>query len=108
MPGDFAPWRTIYGFARRWAAVGVVNVIRDQLRRKIRLARHLIGDNGGLELRVMVTAADVSDPDAAKELLFRLALTHPEVSIVLADSSYVGKLVDWAKTYLDITIKTVR
>ncbi|MFJ8492683.1 transposase [Streptomyces sp. NPDC094038] len=39
--------------------------------------RHLICDNRGLVLLVMVTAADVSDRDAARELLFRLALTHP-------------------------------
>lgn len=38
MPADFAPWRTIYGFARRWAAAGVIGVIRDQLRRRVRLA----------------------------------------------------------------------
>lgn len=56
----------------------------------------------------MVTAANTSDRDAAKELLFRLALTHPEISIVRADSAYAGKLVTWAKTYLDSTIKTVR
>jgi transposase len=33
---------------------------------------------------------------------------HPEIAIVWADSAYTGKLVTWAKTYLDITIKTVR
>ncbi|MFD3926618.1 IS5 family transposase [Streptomyces sp. NPDC058614] len=148
MPADYPPWRTIYGFARRWAAAGIVGVIRDQLRRKVRLAsgktpraasaivdsqsikgsetvgkdtrgwdeakkingrkRHLICDNRGLVLLVMVTAANVTDRDAAKELLFRLALTHPEIAIVWADSAYAGKLVTWAKTYLDITIKTVK
>jgi len=25
MPIDFAPWRTIYGFARRWAAAAIVD-----------------------------------------------------------------------------------
>ena len=59
-------------------------------------------------LLVMVIAANVTDRDAAKELLFRLALMHPEIAIVWADSAYAGKLVTWAKTYLDITIKTVR
>jgi hypothetical protein len=38
-------------------------------------------------LLVMVTAANVTDRDAAKELLFRLALMHPEIAIVWADSS---------------------
>ncbi|WP_369386246.1 transposase [Streptomyces sp. CG1] len=73
-----------------------------------RQERHLICDNRGLVLLVMVTAANVTDRDAAKELLFRLALTHPEISIVWADSAYAGKLVVWAKKYLDITIKTVK
>ncbi|MFD8008625.1 hypothetical protein [Streptomyces mirabilis] len=52
-------------------------------------------------------AVNVTDRDAAKELLFRLALTHPEIAIIWADSdsAYAGKLVTWAKTYLDITIK---
>lgn len=136
-PADYPPWRTIYGFARRWAAAGVIGVIRNQLRRQVRLAsrltehqgvrdgrqghqrmgrsqkdqwaeRHLICDNRGLVLLVMVTAANVTDRDAAKELLFRLALTHPEIDIVWADSAYAGKLVTWAKTYLDITTKTVK
>ncbi|TQK44505.1 hypothetical protein FBY35_6013 [Streptomyces sp. SLBN-118] len=44
-------------------------------------------------LLVMVTAANVTDRDAAKELLFRLALMHPEIAIVGADSAYAGKLV---------------
>lgn len=33
---------------------------------------------------------------------------HPEIAIVWADSAYAGKLVEWAKKYLDVTIKTVR
>lgn len=32
---------------------------------------------------------------------------HPEITIVWADSAYVGKLVTWAKKYLSLTIKTV-
>lgn len=43
-------------------------------------------------LLVMVTAADVTDWDAGKELLFPLALTDPEISIVWADSAYAGGL----------------
>lgn len=45
----------------------------------------------------------------ARELLFRLALLHPEIAIVWADSAYAKNgLVPWAKKYLDITIETVR
>ncbi len=55
----------------------------------------------------MVTPADMTDRDAAKEVLFRLRLMHPEITIVWADSAYAGQLVDWAKKYLNLTLKTV-
>ncbi|MER5275649.1 IS5 family transposase [Streptomyces sp. NPDC002809] len=69
--------------------------------------RHLVVDTRGLPLLVMVTPASLTDRDAAKELLFRLRLMHPEITIVWADSAYAGKLVTWAKKYLSLTIKTV-
>lgn len=90
----------------RWAAVGVVGQIRDQLRERIRRdmgrspgavatvidsqsfkdaetvgrdscgakkingrKRHLVVDTKGLPLFVMVTPADMTDRDAAKEVL---------------------------------------
>ena len=37
MPHDFPPWRTVYGFFRRWANNGVIAYIRDQLREQIRI-----------------------------------------------------------------------
>ncbi len=61
----------------------------------------------GLPLMVMVTPASLSDRDAAKEILFRLRLTHPEITIVWADSAYAGKLVTWAKKHLNLTVKPV-
>ncbi|MFC9608730.1 IS5 family transposase [Streptomyces niveus] len=69
--------------------------------------RHLVVDTRGLPLLVMVTPASLTDRDAAKELLFRLRLMHPEITVVWADSAYAGKLVTWAKKYLRLTIKTV-
>ncbi|MFJ3439512.1 IS5 family transposase [Streptomyces cyaneofuscatus] len=69
--------------------------------------RHLVVDTRGLPLMVMVTPASLSDRDAAKEILFRLRLTRPEITIVWADSAYAGKLVPWAKRHLNLTIKTV-
>jgi transposase len=69
--------------------------------------RHLVVDTRGLPLLVMVTPADMTDRDAAKEVLFRLRLMHPEITIVWADSAYAGTLVTWAKTFLGLTIKTV-
>ncbi|WP_100580089.1 IS5 family transposase [Streptomyces sp. CB01201] len=148
MPADYPPWRTIYGFARRWAATGVISLIRDHLRRAVRLSsgkppqavavvvdsqsvkasetvgkdsrgydgakkingrkRHLVVDTRGLVLLVMVTPADIQDRDAAKEILFRLHLMHPEIATVWADSAYAGQLVTWAKDRVNITLKTVR
>jgi len=64
-------------------------------------------DTKGLPLFVMVTPADMTDRDAAKEVLFRLRLMHPEIMIVWADSAYAGQLVTWAKKYLNLTVKTV-
>lgn len=52
--------------------------------------RHLVVDTRGLPLMVMVTAADLHDAAAAKEVLFRLRLMHPEITIVWADSAYAG------------------
>jgi hypothetical protein len=62
----------------------------------------------GLLLLVIVTPANVTDRDAAREVLFRLHLMHPEIATVRADSVYAGTPVTWAKTQIDLTIKTVR
>ncbi|GHC73076.1 hypothetical protein GCM10010507_60410 [Streptomyces cinnamoneus] len=44
---------------------------------------------------------------AAREVLFRLRLMHPELTVVWADSAYAGGLVDWARSFLKLTVKTV-
>ncbi|MFH8350554.1 IS5 family transposase [Streptomyces sp. NPDC018045] len=69
--------------------------------------RHPVVDTKGLPLLVMVTPADLHDSHAAKEVLFRLRLMHPELTVVWADSQYAGKLVTWAKDRLHLTVKTV-
>ena len=55
----------------------------------------------------MVTPADLHDSQAAQEVLHRLRLMHPEITIVWADRASAGKLVTWAKKDLNLTIKTV-
>ncbi len=42
-----------------------------------------------------------------REILFRLRLMHPELTVVWADSAYAGGLVEWARTFLKLTVKTV-
>lgn len=69
--------------------------------------RHIIVDAKGLPLFVMVTPANLHDSVAAREVLFRLRLMHPEITIVWADLAYAGTLVGWAKSFLRLTIKTV-
>ncbi|CAM5259558.1 hypothetical protein GCM10010256_84680 [Streptomyces coeruleorubidus] len=57
----------------------------------------------------MVTPADAQDSLVARELLFRLALLHPEIAVVWADAAYAKNgLIEWAKKYPDITVKVVR
>jgi transposase len=67
--------------------------------------RHLVTDSDGLPLKVLVTSAAVQDRDGAKELLWRLRLTHPELTLVWADGAYGGELIEWAKTFLNLTVK---
>ncbi len=69
--------------------------------------RHLVVDTKGLPLFVMVTPADMTDRDAAKEVLFRLRLMDPEITFAWADSAYAGQLVTWSKSRLGLTLKTV-
>ncbi|MFI1845781.1 transposase [Streptomyces microflavus] len=69
--------------------------------------RHFVVDTKGLPLFAMVTPADMTDRDAAKEVLFRLRLMHPEITIAWADPGYAGQLVTWAKKHLGLTLKTV-
>ncbi|MGW6791605.1 IS5 family transposase [Streptomyces chartreusis] len=69
--------------------------------------RHLIVDMRGMPLSVMVTPASPHDSISARDQLFRLSLTHPEVTVAWADSAYGATLTTWAHTVLDLTLKTV-
>lgn len=69
--------------------------------------RHLVVNIRGLPLTVMASPAELHDSQVAKEVLFRLRLMCPEISIVWADRAYADRLVTWAKKHLNLTIKTV-
>lgn len=45
------------------------------------------------------------DSQAAKKVLFRLRLMHPDITTVRAARTY-AELVTWAKRHLNLTIKT--
>jgi transposase len=70
--------------------------------------RHIVVDGGGLPVDVMVTAADVTDRNAARILLGRLHDAHPEIVVVWADQGYTGELIAWAKENLGITMIVVK
>lgn len=54
---------------------------------------------------IMVTPADVTDRDAAREVLLRLCLEHPEITQVWADQGYSGELVTWARNTLGLLLR---
>jgi transposase len=70
--------------------------------------RHVAVDTLGLLLCVLVTAASVQDRDGARPLLSLLAASCSRVRLVWADGGYAGKLVDWAKTTVKITMTIVK
>ncbi len=69
--------------------------------------RHLIVDTKGLLITVRVTRADVTDRNAARELLPELKERNPELTLMWADNAYTG-LADWARSDLDLTFKVVK
>ncbi|UQU66858.1 hypothetical protein COUCH_11560 [Couchioplanes caeruleus] len=54
-----------------------------------------------------VTAADVTDRDAARSLLPCLHNSNPELTLMWADNGYTG-LAEWARNELDLTLKVVK
>ncbi|WP_238846557.1 transposase [Nocardia terpenica] len=69
--------------------------------------RHLATDLRELPVLIRVTPASQADRDAARELLWRLRILHPELTLAWADSAYGGARVGWAAQFLGLTIKVV-
>ncbi len=70
--------------------------------------RHTTTDTSGLLLAVVVTAASIQDRDAANRLLAALRARFATVQLVFADGGYAGRLVEWAKAVLALTIQIVK
>ncbi|MFD9303179.1 IS5 family transposase [Streptomyces sp. NPDC060048] len=70
--------------------------------------RHIIVDCLGLLLMVLVTAADVTDRDAACGMLERLRVRYRRIRLVWVDGGCTGRLVDWAKETLRLTLEIVK
>ncbi|WP_405021345.1 IS5 family transposase [Kitasatospora sp. NBC_00070] len=70
--------------------------------------RHVIVDTLGLLLMVLVTPADCTDRDAACGMLDRLRTRHRKITLVWADGGYTGRLVDWVREKLRVTLEIVK
>jgi transposase len=70
--------------------------------------RHVITDSLGLLLMVLVTAADVTDRQAARAMLPVLRTRFRKITLVWADGGYTGRLVTWAKEKLQLTLEIVK
>ncbi|MEU2135475.1 IS5 family transposase, partial [Streptomyces sp. NPDC018352] len=70
--------------------------------------RHVITDSVGLLLMVLVTAANVTDRQAARVMLPHLRARFRKIALVWADGGYTGRLVDWAKEKLQLTLQIVK
>ncbi|KOU36229.1 transposase [Streptomyces sp. WM6378] len=67
--------------------------------------RRLAVGSRGLLLTVMVTPASPHDSVPARDFLLRLM--HPQLTMIWGDSAYGGTLIDWAKSFLHLTVKVV-
>lgn len=56
---------------------------------------------------VKVTPANITDRDAARDLLPPLLTAHPQITQMWADSAYSGQLVEWADQACDLTLRIV-
>jgi transposase len=69
--------------------------------------RFIVTDTAGLLITVAVMAASWQDRDGAKAALLSAYLTTP-VRHVFADQGFAGRLVDWARDTLKVTLEIVR
>ena len=65
-------------------------------------------DSSGLLLAVVVTMAGIQDRDGAVRLLAAMRAHCSTISLVWADGGYAGRLVDWAKHVLSLTVQVVK
>lgn len=70
--------------------------------------RHLICDTLGLLLMINVSAGDVTDRQAATDMLPALRDRFPALTKLWADGGYTGTLITWALTVLHLTVTVIR
>ncbi len=70
--------------------------------------RHIVVDTMGLLLVVVVTAASMQDRDGAFRLLAAVRERFSTISLVWADGGYAGRLADWGKSVLALTVHIIK
>jgi transposase len=65
-------------------------------------------DTTGMLLAVVVTIASIQDRDGAIRLLVAMRAKFSTITLVWADGGYTGRLVEWSKTVLALTIHIVK
>ncbi|MFI5806021.1 IS5 family transposase [Streptomyces sp. NPDC051561] len=70
--------------------------------------RHLICDTLGLLLMIHVSAGDVTDRQAATNMLPALAGRFPTITKVWADGGYTGTLITWALAVLHLVLTVIK
>ena len=70
--------------------------------------RHLICDTVGLLLMINVTAGDVTDRQAATDMLPALRERFPTITKLWADGGYTGTLVTWALAVLHLVVTVIK
>jgi putative transposase len=73
--------------------------------------RHLLVDTGGLVLKAVVHAANVTDRQGGQQLLEAmgdLGQTFPRLRHVWVDSAYQGSFTDWVEQTLHWTVEVVK
>jgi transposase len=70
--------------------------------------RHLICDTLGLLLMINVTAGDVTDRQAATDMLPALRERFPTITRLWADGGYTGTLITWALAVLHLAVTVIK
>lgn len=71
--------------------------------------RYIVVDTLGLPVMITVTPAGVRDEIIARDLLWRLRLTHPQITQVWADSAYARELLPtWSADRLWMSLRPVQ
>jgi putative transposase len=61
-----------------------------------------------LVMMIAVHAADIQDRDGAKLLIEKMVGLFPRLRLIWADGGYAGKLIDWVKATLGVSLTIIK